>query len=127
MTLDSSKVSYYMNGDYYTSLIDGLKDWGNEAGYASQNTRREIELYLFREARLLDEGKMEDWLEMFSSECLYWIPISPGVEIQRRRFRLRLMIEDVLKTGLSAANWLCLVTNSFIKNNSNVKQYRSLE
>ena len=38
MTLDSSKVSYYMNDDYYTSLIDGLKDWGNEtrvcfAGY----------------------------------------------------------------------------------------------
>ena len=78
MTLDSSKVSYYMNGDYYTSLIDGLKDWGNEAGYASQDTWREIERYLFREARLLDEGKMEDWLEMFSSECLYWIPISPG-------------------------------------------------
>jgi 3-phenylpropionate/cinnamic acid dioxygenase small subunit len=78
MTLDSSKVSYYMNGDYYTGLIDGLKDWGNEAGYASQDTWREIERYLFREARLLDEGKMEDWLEMFSSECLYWIPISPG-------------------------------------------------
>ena len=47
-------------------------------GYASQDTWREIELFLFREARLLDEGKMEDWLELFSSECLYWIPITPG-------------------------------------------------
>lgn len=78
MILDSSKVSYYMNDDYYTSLIDGLKDWGNETGYALQDTWREIELFLFREARLLDEGKMEDWLELFSSECLYWIPITPG-------------------------------------------------
>ena len=78
MTLDSSKVSYYMNEDYYTSLIDGLKDWGNEIGYASEDTWREIELFLYREARLLDEGKMEDWLELFSSECLYWIPITPG-------------------------------------------------
>ena len=78
MTIESSKVSYYINDDYYTSLIDGLKDWENETGYASQETQQEIERFLFREARLLDEGKLEDWLSLFSSECLYWIPITPG-------------------------------------------------
>ncbi len=78
MTLDSSMVSYYMNEDYYTSLIDGLKDWESETGYAPQDTWREIEQFLYREARLLDEGKMEDWLDLFSAECLYWIPITPG-------------------------------------------------
>ncbi|NHC43256.1 aromatic-ring-hydroxylating dioxygenase subunit beta [Bacillus sp. MM2020_1] len=77
-TKDSSKVSYYINEDYYTNLIDSIKDWENEAGYASQETHLEIERFLYREARLLDVGEMEDWLDLFSSECLYWVPITPG-------------------------------------------------
>ena len=75
---DSSKVSYYINKDYYTKLIDSIKDWENEAGYASKETHLEIERFLYREARLLDEGRMEEWLDLFSSECLYWVPITPG-------------------------------------------------
>lgn len=78
MIKDSSKVSYYMNNEYYSELLARLKDWDTEAGKASPETCREIEQFLFREARLIDEGKMEDWLDLFSSECLYWVPITPG-------------------------------------------------
>jgi 3-phenylpropionate/cinnamic acid dioxygenase small subunit len=78
MTMDGLQVSYYINDSYYADLINGLKDWENETGYASKETHVEIERFLFREARLLDEGKMEDWLELFSPECLYWIPMVPG-------------------------------------------------
>lgn len=78
MTMESSKVSYYINKDFYESLIEGLKGWEGKSKYAAPDTWREIELLLYREARLLDEGKMEEWLELFSSECLYWIPITPG-------------------------------------------------
>lgn len=33
------------------------------------------EAFLFREARLLDEGRLDDWLALFTDDCLYWLPI----------------------------------------------------
>ncbi|HHW37345.1 MAG TPA: aromatic-ring-hydroxylating dioxygenase subunit beta [Bacillales bacterium] len=78
MIKDSSKVSYYINNKYYSEILDGLKDWSLEVGKVSPETCREIEQFLFRESRLVDEGRMEDWLDLFSSECLYWVPITPG-------------------------------------------------
>lgn len=30
---------------------------------------------LFLEARLLDERRFEDWLDLFSEDCLYWLPV----------------------------------------------------
>lgn len=36
------------------------------------------EALLYREARLLDEGRLEEWLEMFTDDALYWIPIAEG-------------------------------------------------
>ncbi|MBB6446574.1 aromatic-ring-hydroxylating dioxygenase subunit beta [Bacillus benzoevorans] len=78
MTNDSAKVSYYINDDFYREVLDGMKDWENETGYASLEIQDEIERFLIRESRLLDQGRLEDWLNLFSSECLYWIPITPG-------------------------------------------------
>jgi 3-phenylpropionate/cinnamic acid dioxygenase small subunit len=37
-------------------------------------TRAEAENLLFREARLLDERRFDEWLAMFADECLYWVP-----------------------------------------------------
>jgi 3-phenylpropionate/cinnamic acid dioxygenase small subunit len=33
---------------------------------------------LFREARLLDERRYEEWLELFSEDGIYWLPIHDG-------------------------------------------------
>lgn len=37
--------------------------------------RADAEAFLFREARLLDEGRLDDWVALFAAECLYWLPI----------------------------------------------------
>ena len=37
-------------------------------------TRAEAEALLYREARLLDERRFDEWLAMFANDCLYWIP-----------------------------------------------------
>jgi 3-phenylpropionate/cinnamic acid dioxygenase small subunit len=37
--------------------------------------RSDAEAFLFREARLLDEGRLDEWLALFAEECLYWLPI----------------------------------------------------
>jgi ethylbenzene dioxygenase subunit beta len=41
---------------------------------------RACELFLLHEARLLDEGKFDDWLALFAPEVRYWVPSEPGQE-----------------------------------------------
>jgi benzoate/toluate 1,2-dioxygenase beta subunit len=36
--------------------------------------REDIESFLYREAALLDAWKLEDWLQLFTEDCVYWIP-----------------------------------------------------
>jgi 3-phenylpropionate/cinnamic acid dioxygenase small subunit len=38
-------------------------------------TRDRVEALLYREARLLDDLALEDWLTLFADDGLYWIPI----------------------------------------------------
>jgi 3-phenylpropionate/cinnamic acid dioxygenase small subunit len=38
-------------------------------------TRSEAEEFLYREARLLDELQLEEWLKLFTKDGVYWIPI----------------------------------------------------
>jgi benzoate/toluate 1,2-dioxygenase beta subunit len=35
------------------------------------------EQFLVHEARLLDEGKFDDWLALFTAEAWYWVPSEP--------------------------------------------------
>ncbi len=48
--------------------------------------RQEIENFLYKEARLLDEGNFNDWLELFTEDAIYWAPanryeIDPSQEV----------------------------------------------
>ncbi len=36
-----------------------------------------IEAFLIQEARLLDERRFEDWLDLFTDDGWYWVPIEP--------------------------------------------------
>ena len=36
---------------------------------------REIEQFLYREARLLDERRFQAWLELFTDDVRYWMPV----------------------------------------------------
>ncbi len=38
----------------------------------------EIEAFLYLEARLLDERRFAEWLELFTADCTYWVPASWG-------------------------------------------------
>ena len=37
-------------------------------------TRDAVEAFLFHEADLLDELRIEDWLALWTPECCYWVP-----------------------------------------------------
>ena len=38
-------------------------------------TIREIEQFLYREARLLDDRKFHDWLDLLTDDIRYWMPV----------------------------------------------------
>jgi 3-phenylpropionate/cinnamic acid dioxygenase small subunit len=48
---------------------------------AARSTARlsvaECERFLIHEARLLDEGRFDDWLALFTPEAKYWVPSEP--------------------------------------------------
>lgn len=37
----------------------------------------EAEAFLYREARLLDEARYEEWQQLFTEDARYWLPIRP--------------------------------------------------
>ena len=41
-------------------------------------TLREIELFILREARLLDAGQFEAWLDLYAPQGIYWMPSQAG-------------------------------------------------
>jgi benzoate/toluate 1,2-dioxygenase beta subunit len=38
----------------------------------------ECEQFLVHEARLLDEGRFDEWLSLFTSDAWYWVPSEPN-------------------------------------------------
>ncbi|MBV9440237.1 MAG: 3-phenylpropionate/cinnamic acid dioxygenase subunit beta [Candidatus Eremiobacteraeota bacterium] len=41
----------------------------------SERAIREVEQFLYREARLLDERRFHEWLELFTDDIRYWMPM----------------------------------------------------
>ena len=39
---------------------------------------REVEQFLFHEARLLDQQRYEDWLALYAEDATYWVPLEQG-------------------------------------------------
>ena len=61
---------------------------------ASVPTDRELVDFVYREARLLDEQRFEDWLALFADDGWYWMPLAPGQT--DARLHASLMHEDKL-------------------------------
>jgi benzoate/toluate 1,2-dioxygenase beta subunit len=37
-----------------------------------------VAAFLYREARLLDERRFEEWRDLFTEDGVYWVPVRPG-------------------------------------------------
>ena len=40
--------------------------------------KSEFENFIFREARLADEGNYEEWLSLWTEDAVYWVPCGDG-------------------------------------------------
>jgi 3-phenylpropionate/cinnamic acid dioxygenase small subunit len=41
-------------------------------------TERELTQFVYREARLLDEARFTEWLDLFAADGVYWMPLAPN-------------------------------------------------
>jgi benzoate/toluate 1,2-dioxygenase beta subunit len=75
---DTSRWSFHVGDQFYADLdrFVGLlaADWPGEDADVLAGAQR----LLIQEARLIDEGRFNDWLELFTDDCLYWVPVVPG-------------------------------------------------
>ena len=55
---------------------------------------RELVDFVLYEARLIDRGRYEEWLELFAEDGVYWMPLAPGQT--DARLHASLMHEDKL-------------------------------
>jgi p-cumate 2,3-dioxygenase beta subunit len=59
-------------------------------------TRQEVEDLLYREAALLDEWRLEEWLEMLTDDAIYQIPSTDAPEGDERN-TLYIIADDALR------------------------------
>jgi 3-phenylpropionate/cinnamic acid dioxygenase small subunit len=79
----ASEPHRYVNDALYVRLtaLDGT--WRNPGEPPARELVETCERLIKREARLLDDGEFERWLELFSRECIYWIPVRRGNDPRR--------------------------------------------
>jgi len=70
----------YVNDERYGRLWSLWKEASSYTAAAPSAVGGDVQRVLFNEARLLDERRYDEWIELFSPECLYWVPsrVEPG-------------------------------------------------
>ena len=44
----------------------------------SASSERQLAHFVYREARLIDEKRFDEWYELFTDDALYWMPLTRG-------------------------------------------------
>ena len=95
--LDPGMVGYYLDSDYYQRAVDVSREWRELGAIADDKildpeTQAACERLINLEARLMDADRLEEWLELYAPECLYWIPSAQ--DAPDPRFNVQLEIHD---------------------------------
>ncbi|MEO1889896.1 MAG: aromatic-ring-hydroxylating dioxygenase subunit beta [Cycloclasticus sp.] len=81
---NTGQDSYYLNDAFYDRLMALNESWALEGAAPSAITmedKQACESLIFTEARLADDLRLEQWLDCYSDQCVYWIPSSyPAVD-----------------------------------------------
>jgi len=77
--LADSLHSHYINDDYYALLRDDLAEWNVMGTPLDQHERNSYEALILHEHWLLDRRALEDWYQLYTDQCVYWIPAAANM------------------------------------------------
>jgi benzoate/toluate 1,2-dioxygenase beta subunit len=75
---DTSRYSYHVDQKWYDQLKGFTETFGRDWPTIDPDTLHEVQAFLTKEARLIDEARFNHWLEMFTPDSVYWVPVLPG-------------------------------------------------
>ncbi len=79
MQNDPSLSSYYVGHQFYETLVKSYTNWQTEEAEILDPVLRDCcRVLIEKEARLLDQNNLDDWLNLFIPECIYWVPATPN-------------------------------------------------
>jgi len=139
-SLEEERRADYVTDALYRELIANFSNWQDDARAVTDPAAREaFRRLLEREARLLDQLRYEDWLALYTAQCIYWVPSTPNAGDPRREIAVmfddRRRLEDRifrLRTGFAwsqapASRTVRLITNveAFATARDDVRMLRS--
>ena len=122
-------TSSYIDEAFYDELVRAFSTWP-ETQIPDPDTREECRMLLHREARLLDQGRFDDWLSLYSARCVYWVPATPGGDPRREvavAFDDRRRLEDRVYRLRTGHAWSQAPASRTVRMVSNVEVFPSGE
>ena len=75
---DTGRWSFHVDDEFYAELTRFAESFAADWPVPEPAVLAQVTHLLVHEARLVDEGQLEAWLDLFTEDCLYWVPIVPG-------------------------------------------------
>jgi 3-phenylpropionate/cinnamic acid dioxygenase small subunit len=130
--LDPSRSSYYVSNALYQQLIESFSDWQrDDRAVADPAVRDHFRRLLEREARLLDELRLDEWLALYAPECIYWVPATTNGGDPRREVAIsfddRRRLEDRIYRLRTGYAWSQAPKSRTVRMVANVEVFASAE
>jgi 3-phenylpropionate/cinnamic acid dioxygenase small subunit len=76
---DPAKMTYqpeflYVDPAFYARVKADVAAWDNPGPLLGAPATLLVEQFLTLENRLIDTDRLEEWFELFTEDCLYWVP-----------------------------------------------------
>ena len=71
----------YVDPHFYDVVKSDLAAWEKPGPRIDPRIASIVEQFLFFESRLIDTDRLEEWFDLFTEDCLYWVPtVTRGVD-----------------------------------------------
>jgi benzoate/toluate 1,2-dioxygenase beta subunit len=124
----ASRHSHYVTDAAYRELLaDFANGWTDERAIEDAAERDLFRRLIEREVRILDQQRLEAWMELYTAECFYWVPGTPNGGDPRREvavmFDDRRRLEDRIHRLRSGVAWSQVPLSRTMRMVSNVEVF----